>query len=283
MFNHFNGRVLLALMTVVSPTSFAVVEDFSTGTWGHHEDIGQEIIINELKVTIPASGSMKGVTNPHAIQPGYDPGKVTRSLSIKPADSNERISLNSISLTDLFQMPIPEVKLTGLRGGVIVAQNTAGPLWNNNGGITVLLNNFKNLDELKISSNVMDETDSDIFFFLESVDYATLPLDTDGDGLADVLEDILGTNPNSVDTDNDGLSDYDEINYDGDDTAYNSAADTDPLNPDTDNDGILDGADSDPLVAATQVPMPFWSQIIFLALFSLMVPALYRRQRQTTN
>lgn len=36
-------------------------------------------------------------------------------------------------------------------------------------------------------------------------------IDTDGDGLTDVREEELGTDPNMYDTDGDGVSDYDEI------------------------------------------------------------------------
>jgi len=61
----------------------------------------------------------------------------------------------------------------------------------------------------------------------------TNPVDTDGDGLTDALEAILGTNPNISDTDNDGLSDGDEINLYG----------TDPLDTDTDGDGYSDSAE----------------------------------------
>ena len=59
--------------------------------------------------------------------------------------------------------------------------------------------------------------------------------DTDGDGLTNGEEQKLGTDPNSVDTDNDGLSDYYEINV----------SKTDPLNSDTDGDGIKDGSELD--------------------------------------
>jgi hypothetical protein len=55
--------------------------------------------------------------------------------------------------------------------------------------------------------------------------------DTDGDGLTDLQENFLGTNPNDADTDNDGLTDGDEVfvHY------------TDPNNADTDGDGLSDG------------------------------------------
>lgn len=54
--------------------------------------------------------------------------------------------------------------------------------------------------------------------------------DTDGDGLSDGDEIKLGTNPLVADTDGDGLSDGDEVRLG-----------TNPLNPDTDGDGIPDG------------------------------------------
>ncbi len=108
--------------------------------------------------------------------------------------------------------------------------------------------------------------------------------DTDGDGIFDAAEDVLGTDPNNPDTDGDGATDGEEVNgIDDPSTPYNpngntsnpldpcdpeglSTIDTDgdgltdceevtvgtdPTNPDTDSDGILDGQEvgdgSDPL------------------------------------
>ena len=56
-------------------------------------------------------------------------------------------------------------------------------------------------------------------------------IDSDKDLLSDEDERVRGTDPNSVDTDNDGLTDFVEIDK------YK----TDPLKKDTDNDGYLDG------------------------------------------
>ncbi len=56
-------------------------------------------------------------------------------------------------------------------------------------------------------------------------------LDDDGDGLSNVAEDDLGTDPDDPDTDNDGLTDGQEVNEHG----------TLPKDPDSDNDGMLDG------------------------------------------
>lgn len=56
-------------------------------------------------------------------------------------------------------------------------------------------------------------------------------IDTDGDGLTDDEELMLGTDSSLFDTDGDQLSDKDEVKV------YK----TDPLNPDTDGDTYLDG------------------------------------------
>ncbi|MFA6994886.1 MAG: hypothetical protein WC249_00540 [Patescibacteria group bacterium] len=61
----------------------------------------------------------------------------------------------------------------------------------------------------------------------------TPPLDSDNDGLNNIEEASLGTNPNVVDTDSDGLSDYEEVNI------YH----TDPLKSDTDGDSYPDGVE----------------------------------------
>ena len=73
------------------------------------------------------------------------------------------------------------------------------------------------------------------------------PLDSDGDGLTDMKEDEIGTNPYVADSDGDGLSDGAEY------LQYK----TDPLNKDTDFDGLTDGYDevfrykTDPLLRDT--------------------------------
>ena len=59
----------------------------------------------------------------------------------------------------------------------------------------------------------------------------TTEKDSDGDGLTDAEELVLGTDPNNADSDFDGLTDWAEVKI------YK----TDPLNPDTDGDGYKDG------------------------------------------
>jgi len=64
----------------------------------------------------------------------------------------------------------------------------------------------------------------------EDMPVVDLPVDTDGDTILDIDEDLVGTDPLLVDTDDDGLDDAEEEVYG-----------TDPLDPDTDGDTYLDG------------------------------------------
>lgn len=81
----------------------------------------------------------------------------------------------------------------------------------------------------------------------------TTPVDTDGDGIPDEEELKIGTDPQKPDTDDDGLSDFDEINRyntnplaaDSDEEGLKDGEEvltyrTNPLNKDTDGDGISD-------------------------------------------
>ena len=80
--------------------------------------------------------------------------------------------------------------------------------------------------------------------------------DDDNDGLSDIDErnfdgdpaydPLTDTDPFKADTDGDGVSDYNEINFDGL-IAYSPETDMNPLSQNTDNDAYLDGVDPIPL------------------------------------
>jgi hypothetical protein len=68
--------------------------------------------------------------------------------------------------------------------------------------------------------------------------------DTDGDGLPDAMELLLGLNPNSADSDGNGVRDGDEdVDRDGLTNFQEIINGTNPLNPDTDGDGVSDGVE----------------------------------------
>ncbi len=75
-------------------------------------------------------------------------------------------------------------------------------------------------------------------------------LDSDGDNVGDSTDNCPDvSNPDQIDTDEDGLGDVCDDDMDGD-WLSNTAEDvigTDPLHPDTDHDGIADSSDSAPL------------------------------------
>lgn len=74
------------------------------------------------------------------------------------------------------------------------------------------------------TSDIKGQINNDNILFGEAVD-------TDKDGLDDIREGLLKTNPNNSDTDNDELSDGDEV----------LIWKTNPLNPDSDGDSYPDG------------------------------------------
>ncbi len=99
--------------------------------------------------------------------------------------------------------------------------------------------------------------------------------DPDGDGLNNLAEQELGTNPTLADTDGDGLSDAEEVargtdpldpdsDNDGLTDGAEVAAGLNPLNSDSDGDGVLDGSDSAPL--DPNVPNPADSLVVHYAL-----------------
>jgi serine/threonine protein kinase len=100
---------------------------------------------------------------------------------------------------------------------------------------------------------------------------ATVQGDSDGDGLSDAEERLIGTDPFNPDTDGDGLSDGEEVKVYGTnplnrDTDGDLLTDgdevlifrTDPKNPDTDGGGVRDGVEVDrgtnPLNPADDLP-----------------------------
>jgi hypothetical protein len=74
------------------------------------------------------------------------------------------------------------------------------------------------------------------YSFLNERDAADAAQDQDSDGLTNLQEFMLGTNPGNADTDGDGVNDGAEVNR--------AAGATNPLNPDTDQDGLGDGVET---------------------------------------
>ena len=67
-------------------------------------------------------------------------------------------------------------------------------------------------------------------------------VDSDGDGLSDRVEDVLGTSATSDDSDGDGIKDRDEANSDSDGDGINDALES--ILVDSDYDGVVDQLDA---------------------------------------
>lgn len=103
----------------------------------------------------------------------------------------------------------------------------------NNGTATELTPNTEGPGRVEVTAGAQPATESAGANLENTAAVAggAKPPDSDDDGLSDEEEKKLGTNPNAVDSDNDGLFDFEEVKVYG----------TDPLNADTDTDGYLDG------------------------------------------
>ncbi|CAA0108515.1 Uncharacterised protein [BD1-7 clade bacterium] len=165
------------LLVVVGVFSFSVasaqtLEDFSSYDWENHEDLGESVDVGLLTLSVDAGGSLKAVTKPHGIQMGYRKDAVTKKLTIAgPAE--KRLNIHSLDATDLAMMVHPQVTVTGYRDDTVIAEQTMGPLWDEatRSGIAVMLSGFTNLTHLEIVSAGVDEDDSDIYFFLDMIEY----------------------------------------------------------------------------------------------------------------
>ena len=115
-------------------------------------------------------------------------------------------------------------------------------------GINDNTNNTENNNS--VSDTDLSSTDS------ISSNEDVMQIDSDGDGISDLIESSLGSNPKSTDTDNDGYNDYDEIlglsnpldegdkpldsDNDGLSDYFESELGSDPNNIDSDGDGFND-------------------------------------------
>lgn len=159
-------------------------------------------------------------------------------------------SMSKMSMPESTQSPVVDPPLVTNRKSILIASLVLGVIILIGGGVLLakfLGGSVTGLDSLR-QDQTTDTNSATVPVITESpltTDSNTgtitdpsimtapsiAPKDTDGDGLNDDEEQILGTSTTVPDTDKDGLSDYDEVRV------YQ----TDPLKEDTDGDTYKDG------------------------------------------
>ena len=141
--------------------------------------------------------------------------------------------------------PISHYIVTVSPGGQEV---TVAAWWNPWGRQGTQISNLTNGTPYSFTIRAVNAAGSGPALETESLAPADKETDSDEDGLVDVAETRVGTNPMLDDTDGDGLTDFDE--------ALNLTGFTDPLLADTDDNGVPDGLedpDGDTLTNAEEV------------------------------
>jgi choice-of-anchor B domain-containing protein len=158
---------------------------------------------------------------------------------------------SNVTLTDPLPAGVTYVQAVPTQGGCSETGGTVTCLLGTlAGGITATVAVTVTADAAGGLHNTVsasaDEIDSVAADNAVMIGTTVLP-DQDGDGLDDDFETSIGTNPLLADTEGDGVTDYDEVAFDGDVSAYTPGQDLDPLSPDTDGDGHGDASDPLPL------------------------------------
>lgn len=235
------GAALLTGHTVAGPLQF---EDFAGASWTNHEDLATSVQVGDLAFSVPTGASLKGVTSPAGLQPGYLRDKPANKLVIIPANT-AYLSVYRLSLTELFPMPSPAIRIIGYRHGNVVATQVAGPLWDNTArsGVDINLSGFTDLERVEITSDTPIASSS-VYFFVDGVQFSVDNQlgDADNDGVPD-LDDAFPNNPaETTDTDGDGTGNNADLDDDGD--GVPDYIDADPLDDGVSNERSLprDGA-----------------------------------------
>lgn len=148
-------------------------------------------------------------------QSSYRPGPMPQPISTEELFGGRSIWQNKFLIAGLVILALAIVG-GGVFGAITLMKTKPNQPTNqnNNAAVNQNTNTETNTNAATTTNPVVDETK-----------------DSDADGLTDVEETRLGTDPNNFDTDGDGLIDKMEVQV------YK----TDPLKSDTDGDGYKDG------------------------------------------
>ena len=191
-------------------------------------------------------------------------GAPTLSLS-SPADNATNVAVNLAAIILTFNQDVfggtGVVELRDGSNNVIESFNAATGVGSHGGSLDFVADSLEVIFgaaltpttsyHLLIEDTAIEDPQGTAFAGITNateLNFTTADVDTDGDGIADGVEDanqnglldVGETDPNDVDTDGDGVDDgVEDANQNG----VLDVGETDPTNADTDGDGIADGVE----------------------------------------
>ena len=210
-----NTLIFTLVMDQISTPLYMLVYGY-TNTTGIQQTVntGADLVNAPFVYDVRNILSIAGISGTTEIIDGWSP---STQISILNGDRNVSIGQS--------------VTLTGVATNANSDDISASISWSTDKGDSVTGSTFtltdSQLSSYLVTAQVLDANNQPVS---ATITVHFTELDTDLDGLTDIVEGTLGTDPNNPDTDNDGLTDGDEVN------TYL----TDPLSADTDSDGIPD-------------------------------------------
>ncbi len=159
--SRFGFSAVLLLMLNSGVLSAPVTETFEDAGFSNHNDLSPpNVTVGDFEYLVQSSNSLKTVTSPAALYPGFDPTRQTTSFTIRHTAGAE-FNFLGFNASNQFEMS-EQVSVSGYRDGSLVASNVLVSVpWPEEFIDFSTQPGFENVDEVRLEN-------TDLYFFLES-------------------------------------------------------------------------------------------------------------------
>ncbi len=226
-------------------TAFNMIQADIKAAKNAHEVNGQPLIASNYVIFFVSDGA------PWVLDPQDGTKSILQSSDLIQADVNnivtlkdntaysdyvDGITLNTVYYTNEFWIPTPPAgmsatDITNLTNGIQQADQLLSDMalkWGGGTHLSLLNGQAIDFQQFAIPQKINHFDLREVFVYdvneawdVDKNGFATLNLDTDGDGLSDITEKALGSDPTKIDSDGNGISDFVEYYLNGKPCASN--------------------------------------------------------------